>query len=324
MNLGFPQHPLNSIGGPIAAQQPPPSWVNDFQQWQSGHGATSTMSGEKGEMQVVLPEGPSISHTHMRSDQRGGVKTGLGRYHENSHIGAPAMHLGGVTASFRQQPLFQPHMAEGIVHAASTLKISDELNFEKAFAEFTNEKDDTQSQAQQEKSDAKSMNTQNPVAPAKLTKQEHGIDMTDEMASTKLDLTQQARYGADTILPHIDDDNETVEEDVEFTNIMAEQGRRSLESVAEIMASNPRFANSQFYQLMRQFRDREVYIGGKEIVARKGFVVEHHHAPGRAERVEDGAAAHAPTVQTRGRGLSATAAEFMPRAMREEEAAGIE
>jgi hypothetical protein len=168
------------------------------------------------------------------------------------------MISGGIGMRAGMQPQFRGGMASSQTHQEpqQSVEVFDDEAFARAFENAAQAEMSKEEQSQpQEQDGSLTLNDVQLAASA-----EHYMSLpTSEQHSL---IPEQERIGADLI----HDPSDSPRPEPEDPDAMARTAGQLLDSVRS--NTSEKFQNSQFLQLMRQFRDREVQVEGDKIVGR--------------------------------------------------------
>lgn len=149
-------------------------------------------------------------------------------------------------------------------------EVFDDAAFERAFEAAANTQLEQEQAQEQESARATSQHE------ATMISEQTKVDQQSELARSRAtnDLLNQAPLGADTI-----QDSATATSQ-EIAHAPDDLARTAGDLVASVSSNqSDKFQNSQFLQLMRQFRDKEATVQGDKVVNSQQGVYENVNGP---------------------------------------------
>ncbi len=250
----------------------PPGWASDFQ---SMHISGSSSQLQRPSFNAGLQNRQDTAGWHqdfaMQQNHMAGDSIGQVSGQSNARFSA-AQYQNNPMAAYTTRPQFTgvvgPQAAEiSMAQQSQPVEAFDEQAFARAFEEAAKLEIETEEKAQ------KDLNQQG----VELDQNTLVAKSAEELLAATEGPLNQERIGADTIHNPLSDESSN-EVDHNDPDALARTAARLLDSVRHDQSS--KFQNSQFLELMRQFRDREATVEGDQVVG-----APHEHASKPVEEV---------------------------------------
>ncbi|KAI6708361.1 hypothetical protein B2J93_4171 [Marssonina coronariae] len=246
---GFSHTPSN-----LQQQPGPTSWASDFERLQLSSPPQMQQQPYNPQLQQRQDGGEWHQEFAKQQSQNGSLDKFA------VHKSSPFYHMTGVGISPQHMGGFiGPQAQASVTHQAQSVEAFDEAAFDRAFDEAA-------------KAESEAMRQE--AGPLQNASKEQEIELgqnilieesTKRLVVESNGLLDQERIGADRIYDSHSLDPEARERELQNDpDALSRTAAQILDAVAH--DQNPKFQNSQFLQLMRQFRSKEATIVGDKLV----------------------------------------------------------